>query len=268
MAIDPIFGNSIRNDLLTNPRRNQVNQADNAPAQPAASANAAAPAQRLPPQVLQMMQQGRETSALLSTLPGPNLSFFQPAVPPQGFGGAGQTAGGALGGQPRINAPLMEMEAQGRTASALLSPLMGQNQRAFQPPTPPVFAGPTPAGAAAQAPTAGTQAAANPLPPAGAQLLETEQTGRTTSTLLSGLMGPQQPAGFLGATGPAAGPGNVGESLTAMRAAQEVIQAVGTAAPSTADMRIASEAYQMEAQAQQQYVQGVASQGPRWEWFA
>ena len=201
-----------------------------------------------------MMQQGRETSALLSTLPGPNLSFFQPAMPPQGFGG-GQAAQG------RVNAPLMEMEQQGRTASALLSPLMGQTQRTFQPPAPPVFTGQNAAGAGAQAQPAGGQGmAAAPLPPAGARLLETEQAGRTTSTLLSGLMGSPQPAGAAGPTG---------DSLTTIRAAQEVIQAVGTTAPSAANMRIANEAYQMEAQAQQQYAQGVAGQGQgRWEWFA
>jgi hypothetical protein len=272
MAIDSIYGASMRTDPLISRQRNQPAFTDNAAAAPAgtASANpAGAFTRQLPPRVLQMMQQGRETSALLSTLPGPNLGFFQPPTTLQGFGGAAPAAGGLPAAQPRINAPLMEEELQGRTTSALLSPLMDQNRRVFQPPTPPIFAGGNAAGAARGAgaagftpQTAGAQGAAAPLPRAGAQLLETEQAGRTTSALLSGVMGFQQPAGAFGAPSPMAG-----DSLTTMRAAREVIQSVDTAAPSAANMRIANEAYQMEAQAQQQYTQGVAGQG-NWEWFA
>ncbi len=291
MAIEPVYGPSMRTDPLLQ-RRNQPALSGDAPAAAGtASANPRAGfGQQLPPQVLQMMQQGRETSALLSTLPGPNLSFFQPPGLPQGFGGG---PGGPGGARRQLNVPLLETEMRGGVTSALLSPLMGPNPRAFQPPTPPIFAGPNaaaPAGplaAAAQAAgplaggplaagplAAGAQAsgplaAAAPLPRAGAQLLETEQAGRTTSRLLSGLMGPQQPAGSFGPSsfaGPAAGHEG-GDSLAAMRTAEEVIQTVDTTAPSAANMRIANEAYQMEAQAQQQYARGATGRS-NWEWFA
>jgi hypothetical protein len=53
-----------------------------------------------------------------------------------------------------------------------------------------------------------------------------------------------------------------------MRTAQEVIQAVGTAAPTALNMRIANEAYQMEAQAQQDYTQKAVNGQSTWEWFA
>jgi rRNA processing protein Krr1/Pno1 len=53
-----------------------------------------------------------------------------------------------------------------------------------------------------------------------------------------------------------------------MRTAQEVIQAVGTSAPSEQNMRIANEAYQMEAQAQQDYTRKAAEGQGSWEWFA
>jgi hypothetical protein len=301
MAIEPIYGASMRTDPLLQ-RRNQAADPGDAPANAGAPfANPpAATAQRFPPRVLQMMQQGRETSALLSTLPGPNLSFFQPPAPPQGFGGPVQAGpaqaaggpGGLAGARPRLNVPLLEMEAQGGVTSALLSPLMGTNQRAFQAPTPPVFAAPNAGAAAGTGPglqAAGAQAtgfqatgvqaagmqavppqgAGAAIPRTGAQLLETEQAGRTTSRLLSGLMGSPQQAGAFGVSsfaGPTAGYA-AGNSLAAMRTAEEVIQAVGTSSPSSANMRIASEAYQMEARAQQQYTQGVAGQG-NWEWFA
>lgn len=293
MAIEPINGVSMRPDLTALRRQNQAVYPGDAPNDAAGGAPNNAPAtaaaaagQRLPPQVLQMMQRGRETSALLSTLPGPNLGFFQPPAPPPGFTATGQTAGGLPGPQPRINAPLFEMEQQGRVTSALLSPLMGpnmmdqnmmgQNERVFPAPTPPAFAaanatgqaanpagvmasaaGPNPGGP--QAIAAGGAPGSAPLPRAGAQLLETEQTGRETSALLSGLMGSTR--------GPSVGFA-AGDPQAAMRTAQEVIQAVGSAAPSALNTRIANEAYQMEAQAQQQYTQKAVNGGGNWEWFA
>jgi len=185
----------------------------------------------------QAMQAGRETSALLSTLPGPNMSFFQPPAPP-GIAGQGLTPRGAsfLGRPPSI--PLLETMQAGRETSTLLSSLMGPGQRAFPAPVPPRFA---PAGVTNGPGAAATGAGAgNALPRAAAPLLETEQQSRTTSTLRSVLMGPQ------------------GTNL----------QAVDTAAPSADNRRIANEAYQMETRAQSDWANQRAA-GGSWtrEWF-
>jgi len=116
-----------------------------------------------------------------------------------------------------------------------------------------------------------TPAAANTLPREGARLLETEQAGRTTSTLLSGMTAPGQPAGSprpMAFAQPAAAVG-AGGALSAMRTAEEVMQAVGTATPSAQNIRIANEAYQMEAQAQRDFqTQRAARSAGTWEWFA
>jgi hypothetical protein len=271
MAIEPINGVSMRPDLTAMRRQNQAGYPGDAPNDSAAGGApnnplATAAGQRLPPQLLQMMQQGRETSGLLSTLPGPNLSFFQPPAPPPGFTANGQAPRGLAGPGQRVNAPLLEMEQQGQVTSALLSPMMGpnmagQDQRVFPAPTPPTFAGANPAG---------TMTNPAPLRRAGAQLLETEQAGRQTSALLSGLMGSMRPAGSSGTSsfaGPGAGSATGGPPAS-MRTAKQVIQTVGTASPSAMNMRIANEAYQMEAQAQQDYSQRAANGGPTWEWFA
>jgi hypothetical protein len=271
MAIEPINGVFMRPDLAAARRQNQAGYPGDAPNDSAAggapnNALATAAGQRLPPQLLRMMQQGRETSALLSTLPGPNLSFFQPPAPPPGFTANGQAPGGLAGPGQRVNAPLFEMEQQGQVTSALLSPMMGpnmmgQNQRVFPAPTPSTFVGAAPAS---------TTENPSPLRRAGAQLLEAEQAGRETSTLLSGLMGSVRPVGSSGISsfaGPGAGSAT-GDSPAAMRPAEKVIQAVGTASPSVMNMRIANQAYQMEAQAQQDHTQRAANGGPTWEWFA
>jgi hypothetical protein len=271
MATEPINGVSMRPDLTAMRRQNQAVYPGDAPNDSAAgvapnNALATAAGQRLPLQVLQMMQQGRETSALLSTLPGPNLSFFQPPGQPPGFTANGQPPGGLAGPGQRVNAPLLQMEQQGQVTSALLSPMMGpnmagQNQRVFPAPTPPTFAGANPAG---------TMTNPAPFRRAAAQLLESEQAGRETSALLSGLMGSVKPAAssrISSLAGPGAGSAT-GDSLAAMRTAEEVIRAVGTASPSAMNMRIANQAYQMEAQAQQDYSQRAANGGQTWEWFA
>ncbi|HVP17742.1 MAG TPA: hypothetical protein VMU36_02020 [Spirochaetia bacterium] len=210
----------------------------------------------------QAMQAGRETSALLSTLPGPNLSFFQAPSPLQASPRQeGFAAAGTLGAGPgqRLNVPLQEAMQTGRETSALLSTLMGPNERAFPAPLPPAFA-PQQGGV----PPAATSA----LPRAGAQLLETEQAGKTTSALLSGLMAPGPAGGLMGApplSRPSIG-GVTGNALAAMRTAEQVMQAVGTAAPSAQNMRIANEAYQMETQAQREVeTRRVAG---KWEWLA
>ena len=209
----------------------------------------------------EMMQTGRETSALLSTLPGPNLSFFRPAAPLQGISPSG-AEGGGVSAPRRLNAPLLETEQQGRVAAALLSPLMGQNERTFQAPTPPSFVRGANEGQAASAVGGGAPL----LPRAGAQLLETEQSGRTTSALLSGLMGPGQTGGVL--SQPNAGAGS-GSALSAMRAAEGVIEAVETTSPTPLNTRIANDAYQMEMQAQRQHTSNAVGPSEKnWEWFA
>ncbi len=236
----------------------------NAPGDPAAP--------RPNAQLLQAEQAGRQTSALLSTLPGPNMSFFQAPAPPVGMGGAGQqgfaAAGAGAGPGQRLNVPLLETMQQGREASTLFSGLEGPNPRAFPAPVPPAFAQ---GGAAGTAPGAAPPAGPT-VPRAGAQLLETEQAGRTTSTLLSSLAGPGPAPGFAGAASPFARPtvGAVsGNAMAAMRTAEQVIQDVGTAAPSAQNMRIANEAYQMEAQAQRDFeTQGAVGRMGTWEWFA
>ena len=272
------------------PRRQ--NAADQGATAPAVSAQASAPAAAATPlrmnaQLQQALQTGRETSALLSTLPGPNLGFFQPPAPFQGAqlqgppaAGAGGAAGVAGPGR-RPNLQLMETMQTGRETSTLLSSLMGPNQRAFPAPTPPAFAASrafaaAPAFAGAPAGPGGNAAgafAAGPLPRAGARLLETEQAGRVSSRLLSGLAAPAQPGGSFGVSTfaqPVVGYAS-GDSLAAMRTAEEVIQDVGSATPSAQNMRIANEAYRMESQAQQDYIRraaGGAGGHGMWEWFA
>jgi len=253
MPIEPINGVSLRPELLAPRRQNQTQQPN--------------------PRLQEMIQAGRSTSALLSTLPGPNLSFFQPAAPPQGvLPASGPTAGGPSAPQQRLNAPLLEMEQQGRVASVLLSPFMGQNERAFPAPSPAVFGERNGAGLSTSAMSGGAPSSAASLtsarlPPAGAQLLETEQTGRTTSALLSGLAGPGNSFGRPALMQPSVGAAGV-NSLSTMRAAEEVIQAVQTTPPSPLNTRIANEAYQMETQAQQEYTRRAADGERNWEWFA
>ncbi len=235
------------------------------------AARVVAPAQAARPrpnaQLLQAEQAGRETAALLSTLPGPNLSFLQPPALPPAFAAAARFTAGP--GQ-RLNVPLLETMQTGRETSALLSSLQGPNQRAFPAPTPPAFAAGQGAvtGAGNMAAPGGPGAA---LPRSGVQLLETEQAGRTTSTLLSSLMG-SGPAGGVFGTSPFARPtvGEVsGSALSTMRTAEQVLQDVGTAAPSAQNMRIANEAYQMEARAQRDFAtQRAAGRPGTWEWFA
>ncbi|MGA2764748.1 MAG: hypothetical protein ABSG17_15465 [Spirochaetia bacterium] len=281
MAIEPINAASLRPDLMA-PRRQ--NAADRGAAPTAVSAHASTPAAAAPPprmnaQLQQALQSGRETSALLSALPGPNMSFFKPPAPPlqsarlQGQPAAG--AAGAAGPGQRPNLQLMETMQTGRETSTLLSSLMGPNQRAFSAPTPPAFAASRAFAAAPAGPGGNAGAvAAGPLPRAGARLLETEQAGRVSSTLLSGLTTPPaQPGGSFGVSSfaqPVVGFAS-GDSLAAMRTAEEVIQAVGSARPSAQNMRIATEAYRMESQAQQDYIRraagGAGGQG-MWEWFA
>ena len=242
--VDPIATIPMRPDPVAPRRQDQ-----------AASQTGPFPSPKINARLQEMMQTGRETSALLSTLPGPNLSFFQaPAAFP--------TAPGR-----QLNVPLLESMQAGRETSTLLSTLMGPGQRAFAAPAPPEFA------PRREAPRAGAQAApAGALPPAGARLLETEQAGRETSALLSGLTPPAKPGGSFAVSAPAHGAMGYpsGDALAAMRTAQEVMQAVGTAAPSAQNMRIATEAYRMEARAQRDYIRGAAAQGGNgmWEWFA
>jgi hypothetical protein len=67
---------------------------------------------------------------------------------------------------------------------------------------------------------------------------------------------------------PAAGAG-FASSLSAMRAAEEVIQAVETTPPSLLNARVANDAYQMELQAQQDHMKVAAgTEQGNWEWFA
>ncbi|MGA2615662.1 MAG: hypothetical protein ABSG38_19655 [Spirochaetia bacterium] len=283
MAIEPINGVYPRQDLTT-PRRQDQQAAGPTAEAGAASTNApgASAGQRPNFRLQQMMQAGRETSALLSTLPGPNLSFFQPPTLPPGVAAQGPAGGGSAGTQ-RLNAPLLETMQRGRETSAFLSTLVGPNQKAFQAPTLPAFAAPQNQ-AGPQANAAGAPGAAGPLetrplatgplasgnlPRAGASLLRAEQAGRTTSTLLSALNGTSQPGGsFVSSFAQPVVGYPSGDSLAAMRTAQEVIQAVGTSAPSEQNMRIANEAYQMEAQAQQDYTRKAAEGQGSWEWFA
>lgn len=269
MAIEPINGAYFRPDLTTSRRQDQQ-------AGPGATSTVE---QRPNLQLQQVMQAGRETSALLSTLPGPNRSFFQPPAPPPGISAQGPAGRGPAGTQ-RLNAPLLETMQTGRETSALLSALMGPNQRAFQAPTPPAFAAPQNQ-AGLQANAAGSAGAAGPLaagpitsgnlPRAGAPFLETEQAGRVTSALLSSLTNPGRPGESAGLNTFAQPAGGVAsdDPMATLRTAQEVIQAVGTASPSSLNMRIANDAYQMEAQAQRAMEN---QQTPRrtgsWEWFA
>lgn len=212
------------------------------------------------------LQTGRETSALLSTLPGPNMSFFQPPAALPGAP-ARQGAASTLGaGLQRPNVPLQEAMQTGKTTSALLSTLRGPNERAFPAPVPPAFE----QRRGAQGVTA--PGAADRLPREGARLLETEQAERTASTLLSGLTAPGQGVGSAGTmtfAEPGAGATGASNALSAMRTAEQVMQAVGTAAPTVQNMRIANEAYQMEAQAQRDFLtQRAAGGAGTGEWFA
>jgi hypothetical protein len=137
------------------------------------------------PQVQQALARGRQASALLSTLPGPNLDFFAPPVPPGGTQAFAAPARGPgafspVGARERLNVPLLEQVQAGRVTSSLLSSLWGPGERVFRGPVPPQFAAGAAAGAA---PATATPA----LPPTAAPLLEAEQRGRTTSALLSAL---------------------------------------------------------------------------------
>jgi hypothetical protein len=217
------------------------------------------------PRLLEAMQTARQTSALLSTLPGPNLGFFSAPAPPQVLAGPAATAAPTPGPGPyspvgtreRLNVPLLEAMQTGRETSALLSGLMGPGQRVFPAPVPPAFA-------PAQQPAAGAGPAA--LPRAGVPLLEAEQQGRITSALLSGLAGPGAGAGR--AT-PFARSAVAGDPLATMRTAQEILQSIGTAPPSLQSRQIANDAYQMEVQAQRHLdAERAAGPGRRWDWFA
>ncbi len=274
MAIEPVNNITMRPDLLT-PRR-QTAAADQGAAPAPAPAQATQP--RINARLAQALQAGREASALLSTLPGPNLSFFRPPAPsPPGPRQEGFAPEAASGGGPgrRLNVRLMETMQAGRETSALLSTLMGPNTRAFPAPVPPEFA----PRQGALTPVAGNGAApgqavpgqvGNALPREGARLLEAEQTGRTNSTLLSGLMAPRQAGGLYQAS-PFARPGvgSVGgDALATMRTAEQIMQAVAGTPPSFQNARIANEAYQMETRAQREESQRAAGRIGTWEWFA
>ncbi len=213
--------------------------------------------------LMETMQAARESSALLSTLPGPNLSFFQPpALPPfaqREKALAAPAFGPGAYSPARLSVGLLETQQTGREASTLLSALMGPNERAFRAPVPPLFAQQRPS------------AAGYALPRSGAPLLEEELQGRVTSTLLSGLMGAPRGSGP-SAFSPFATPtlGTVsGNSLAGLRTAEEIIQVLGSAPPSPLNWRIASDAYQMEAQAQRDLErQQAAGSVRRGEWFA
>jgi hypothetical protein len=230
MVVGPLNSNSLRADLFASHRQTQAAGPQAAGPEAPGGTAALGIGRRANLQLQELMQTGRENSALLSALPGPNLSFFQAPGPAEAGFLQGAAGVGAPGGRP-LNVPLLETEQTGRVTSSLFSALMGSDMRVFPAPTPPVFT------EAANA--AGSAATPEALPPAGVQLLETEQAGRTTSTLLSGLMAPgQPPGGFIGAS------------------------------PSAQDMRIASDAYRMETQAQLDYERRVAGGPETREWFA
>ena len=193
------------------------------------------------------VQAGRETSALLSMLPGPNLGFYPPPSPPQFLAGReslsapafGPGAFSPSGSRERLNVPLLETLQTGRETSTLLSGLAGPGPRAFPAPTPPAFdtargTFAPPAGAGAAAPGA--------LPRAAAPLLEAEQQGRISSALFSALEEP---------------------------GTREVAPTAGAALPAAPGTRFAREAYQAENQARRDQWMGDAT-GParRWEWQA
>ena len=111
----------------------------------------------------------------------------------------------------------------------------------------------------AQAATA-TQAPAAQAPAAQTarttQAAAAAQPARTTQTAVAA-----QPA--------RTSAGDSTSALSAMRTAQEVMQAVGTAAPSADNSRIANEAYPMESRAQRDLQRGrAAPSGGTREWMA
>ncbi len=154
---------------------------------------------------------------------------------------------------PRSDTRLMETMQEARRASALLSTLPGPNLSFFrEPPLLPL-------------------AEREKAPRATAPILEAELQGRVTSTLLSGLMSAPQrggPSAVSSFARPMVGAVS-GEPLAGVRTAEEIIQILGAAPPGPLNWRIASEAYQMEAQAQHDLeMQQAAGSAPRGEWFA
>ena len=98
-------------------------------------------------QLQEMIQAGRQTSALLSLMPGPNLGFFQAPSPLQLGAGKGALlapsfgpgAFSPTGGREQLDVPLLETMETGRETSTLLSGLTGPGARAFPAPVPPAF---------------------------------------------------------------------------------------------------------------------------------
>ncbi len=173
----------------------------------------------------------------------------------------------AVGAVPPITNPrLVQAQMAGRQTSTLLSALPGANRSAFElltPPTPAPSQGAGATGTATARAGAAQPGAARPAPARpDAALLEAQQAGQQTATLLSSLAAPTSStwgAGWSSWTNAAA----------TMRTAQEILMDVGSLPPSAETFRIANQAYMMETQAQRN-MQSQAAPGPggTHQWFA
>lgn len=126
--ISPVSGYSLRAPGFTSPTDTQSFRKQGASALSGAAAAARNPA------LLEAMQSGRETSALLSSLMGPGGRFF-PAPSPAALGTPGQPW------TQRPNASLLETLQSGRKTSALLSSVMAP-AAGVRPPDSSVFTNP------------------------------------------------------------------------------------------------------------------------------
>jgi hypothetical protein len=123
MVIGPLNSNFLRADLFA--PRGQTQAAGPQAVDPGVPGGTAAPVigQRTYLRLQELMQTGRQDSALLSTLPGPNPSFFQAPGPAEAGFLQGPAGAGGREGRP-LNMPLLEAERTGSVTSTLLSGLM------------------------------------------------------------------------------------------------------------------------------------------------
>jgi len=130
--------------------------------------------------------------------------------------------------------------------------------------------------AAGAGPFPAPQAGPGAYSPVGARerlnvpLIETMQTGRETSALLSMVMQPASRV-FTAPTPQMTVPlvmSAGGAPRAELTAGEEITTAALSAPPSAASLRVATEAYQMELDAQRQLAQQGSGQSSRWEWYA
>ncbi len=174
-----------------------------------------------------------------------------PASPAAQVASTPQTGVAAPGGVSRPNAALLEAMQASRNTSALLTSLTGPDGSFF-----PI-----------RSPFATMPQNPNGSVRPNAALLEAFQAGRQSAALFGGLAGPGESQNALAIMRAPNNASQVNLQATLTRAG-EIIRATESGQPSIANSNIASDAYLMEIQAQQQAQQPTIGGNWMHEWFA